>query len=207
MIAGVVWPASAHRRDEYLQAVRLAIEPDRVRVGLDLTPGIAVAPSVLAEVDRDLDGTISADESRAYAGAVLSAISLAVDGTTLRAAVVDVSVAAPEAMLRGEGTMRLNAVATIPHTGRGVHRLRVRNGHRPDIGVYLANALVPASDRVTVTAQLRDYEQRELTVEYALRADTTDAPAAIMATAVAGAFLWLARASWRGRRRRLEGVR
>ena len=32
---------SAHRRDEYLQAARLAIDPGRVQLELDLTPGIA----------------------------------------------------------------------------------------------------------------------------------------------------------------------
>ena len=32
----------------------------------------------------------------------------------------------------------------------GPHHLRYRNTHRPDIGVYLANVLVPASDRLAV---------------------------------------------------------
>ena len=199
-------PASAHRYDEYLQAVRLAIDPERVQIGLDLTPGSAVAESVLDQIDRDGDGTISADESRAYAGAVLGAISVDVDGTPLRAALVDVGIATREAMLKGVGTMRLNAVAAIPHAARGVHRLRLRNSHRPDIGVYLANALLPASDRVTILAQQRDYTQRDLTVEYELR-DSNGVRVAMMATAVAGAFVWMASASWRGRRRRLEGVR
>jgi hypothetical protein len=35
--------ASAHRMAEYLRAARLGIEPDRVAIELDLTPGIAVA--------------------------------------------------------------------------------------------------------------------------------------------------------------------
>ena len=37
---------SAHRRDEYLQAACLAIDPDRVELALDLTAGIAVAEVV-----------------------------------------------------------------------------------------------------------------------------------------------------------------
>ena len=45
-------PASAHRRDEYLQAARIAIEPGRVLASLVLTPGIAIANGLLGEIDR-----------------------------------------------------------------------------------------------------------------------------------------------------------
>ena len=34
---------SAHRLDEYLQAARVGIEPDRLHLELDMTPGVAVA--------------------------------------------------------------------------------------------------------------------------------------------------------------------
>ena len=199
--------ASAHRRDEFLQAARLAIDPDSVQIALDLTPGMAVAASVLAEVDRDGDGAISEGESRAYAGRVLSAVSVDVDGTPLRLALVDTSFAAPAVLLKGEGTMRLNAVASIPTLGGGVHHLRFRNGHRPDIGAYLANALVPASDRVMVAAQRRDVTQRDLTIDYALRGESSPRALALLAAGIAGAFVWLASVSWRGRRLRLEGSR
>ena len=64
---------SAHRRDEYLQAARLAIDPDRVQIELDLTPGIAVADAVLADIDCDANGSISAVEARAYSERVASA--------------------------------------------------------------------------------------------------------------------------------------
>ena len=42
------------------------------------------------------------------------------------------------------------------------------NTYRSDIGVYLANALVPASDRVMVAAQRRDIDQRDLVIDYML---------------------------------------
>jgi hypothetical protein len=35
--------------------------------------------------------------------------------------------------------------------------------------VYLANALAPNSDRVSITAQRRDVVQRDLTIDYVLR--------------------------------------
>src|SRR5438309_1415201 len=80
---------SAHRRDEYLQASRLAIDPDQVQIELDLTPGIAVAEGVLTEIDRDASGSISAAEARAYSARVLSTIALDVDGIPLRVELVD----------------------------------------------------------------------------------------------------------------------
>ena len=40
-------PIAAHRLDEYLQAARIAVDVDRVGVELDLTPGVAIAPSVM----------------------------------------------------------------------------------------------------------------------------------------------------------------
>jgi hypothetical protein len=55
---------SAHRRDEYLQAARLAIDPGGVQLELDLTPGIALAEAIIADIDRNRDGALSQDEQR-----------------------------------------------------------------------------------------------------------------------------------------------
>ena len=164
---------SAHRRDEYLQAARLAIEPARVQIHLDLTPGIAVADTVLRQIDRDRTGTISADEGQAYADVVLKAVRLESDGQPLRLELSDRRFPAIEAVRRGEGVIRLEFTAAMPPLSPGAHTLRYRNSHRPEIGVYLANALVPASERLTVTAQRRDVDQRELTVDLVLRPEQT----------------------------------
>jgi hypothetical protein len=48
----------------------------------------------------------------------------------------------------------------------GEHHLFFRNQHRLGGSVYLANALVPRNDRITVVAQRRDPEQRDLTIDY-----------------------------------------
>jgi len=164
---------SAHRRDEYLQAARLAIEPARVQIQLDLTPGIAVADTVLRQIDRDRTGTISADEGQAYADVVLKAVRLESDGQPLRLELSDRRFPAIEAVRRGEGVIRLEFTAAMPPLSPGAHTLRYRNSHRPEIGVYLANALVPASERLTVTAQRRDVDQRELMVDFVLRQERT----------------------------------
>ena len=105
---------SAHRRDEYLQAARLAIDPGRVQIELDLTPGIALAEAIIADIDRNRDGSLSADEQRAYGRLVLSALELEVDGTPLRAQLGASSFPDAEAMRRGEGTIRLHSAATLP---------------------------------------------------------------------------------------------
>jgi hypothetical protein len=161
--------ASAHRRDEYLQAARVAIDPDRVELELDLTPGIAVAERVLAELDRDRSGTISDAEARAYASVVEGGIRLELDGRVLRPELVESRPPAVDAVTRGEGTLHYRWAAPVPSLAEGRHELFYLNAHHHDIGVYLANVLVPSSDRVAVTSQDRDTEQREFTVEYELK--------------------------------------
>ena len=167
---------SAHRRDEYLQAARLAIDPDRVGLALDLTPGIAVADVVLSEIDVDRNGLISVGEARAYSDRVLSAIALDVDGIPLRVELVESTFPTFDSVRNGEGTARIHAKASMPRLADGLHHLRYRNAYRSDIGVYLANALVPASDRVAITAQHHSAEQRELMIDYKLHAETTTPP-------------------------------
>jgi hypothetical protein len=192
LMAGV-W-TSAHRRDEYLQAARLAIEPDRVQVELDLTPGIAVAEAVLA------------DEARAYSARVLSAIALDIDGMPLGLELVDTALPALDAVLKGEGTTRIQAVASMPRLADGLHHLRYRNAYRSDIGVYLANALVPASDRVAIAAQRRDVDQRDLVIDYALRARPLTSAHRGLSIAITGALVLIANVWWRTRPRLRENV-
>jgi hypothetical protein len=188
---------SAHRRDEYLQAARLALDPDRVQLALDLTPGIAVAEAILADIDLDANRSISAAEARAYSERVLSAVALDVDGMPLAVELVDSVFPAVDIALNGEGAIRIHAVAATARLADGRHRLRFRNTHRPDIAVYLANALVPASDRVTVTAQRRDVLQRELIIDYTLRADPATRTRRGLSLGVCGALILIANVWWR----------
>jgi hypothetical protein len=192
---------SAHRRDEYLQAARLDIAPDRVQIALDLTAGIAVADSVLAEIDRDGNRSISAAESRDYSARVLRAVALDLDGVPLHVELVGSASPTVDAMLKGEGTTRISAAAALPRLADGVHYLRYRNAYRSDIGVYLANALVPASDRVTVASQRRDVDQRDLTVDYRLRGDPAARMRQELTVAVTGALVLLVNVWWRRRPR------
>jgi hypothetical protein len=126
---------SAHRRDEYLQAARLAIDPGGVQLELDLTPGIALAETIIADIDRNRDGLLSQDEQRAYGRLVLSSLKLEVDGTPVRAQLAATSFPDAEAMRRGEGTIRIQSAATLPRLSMGPHQLLFRNSHHPDRSV------------------------------------------------------------------------
>jgi len=199
-------PPSAHRRDEYLQAARLAIDPDKVDLEIDLTAGIAVSDQILAEIDRDNDGSISAAEGHDYSDRFLRAIALDVDGIPLRVELVDTRLPAIETVRNGEGTLRVRAIASMPRLRAGRHHLRYRNDHRSDLGAYLANALVPTSDRVAIVSQRRDLDQRELVVDYGLGADAATESRQSAVTAVGGVLI-VALLLWRRLKPEATGAR
>lgn len=161
---------SAHRLDEYLQAARIAIEPKHADIQLDVTPGAALAAVVLASIDGDGDGALSEEEQRAYVAGVLGAVFVEVDGWPLPLRPGAVTFPEPAAFRRGEAAIRIAARAALPSLADGEHQLRFRNTHQPPGSVYLANALVPASDRVAVTTQRRDARQTQLTIDFVTRA-------------------------------------
>jgi len=181
---------SAHRLDEYLQAARIALQPDGVTINLDLTPGVAVAEPIIASIDSDRDGSLSQDEQRAYAGQVVRAQTIKVDGRPHSLDLVSWSFPELEALRRGEDAIRLHVRATLPSVSEGPHQLFFRNSHVPQPSAYLANALVPESARVSVTAQRRDGDQRELTIEYAVGAESTSStPAWLLVGLIVAAVL------------------
>lgn len=161
---------SAHRADEYLQAARIAIAQDRVDVELDLTPGIALADGIAADIDRDHDGRLTAAEKDAYVTRVLGAVSLAVDDRPLSLRTVSSTFPDLGALASGEATIRLQLSAQLKVAG-GSHRLLFRNEHERRIGAYLANALIPESDLLRITGQQREVDQSRLTIEYVLPSD------------------------------------
>src|SRR6202012_4804239 len=76
-------PALAHRLDEYLQATIFSIEPGSVQATMRLVPGVAVAPAVIAGIDRNHDGVLSSEEQHRYAEVVLTDLQLEEDGSRL----------------------------------------------------------------------------------------------------------------------------
>jgi hypothetical protein len=161
---------SAHRRDEYLHAARIAVEPGRVTLEMQLTPGIAVADGIIGDIDGDRDGVLSPFEQRAYAQLVLSRVALHVDeAQPLRLTLMDSRFPAVAAMRTGDASIALRVEAAMPPLTAGAHRLLFRNGNEGEGTVYLANALVPETDRVAVTGQQRRFDQSELIIAFEVR--------------------------------------
>ena len=92
-----------------------------------------------------------------------------IDGQAVRLQSGDAMFPDAGAFRRGEGTIRLRASGALPRLSAGAHQLLFRNAHRRDLSVYLANALVPDSDEIAITAQRRDGDQSELTIEFVSR--------------------------------------
>ena len=161
---GLTGEARAHRLDEYLQSTLISVEQDRVDVEISLTPGIAVLPAVLAAIDRDRNGRISADEERAYAEWVLREVALESDGQAVRLTVAGWSFPAVEDMKQGLGTIQLR----LRGERRGGHEMRFVNRHLAGISVYLVNCLLPAAGGLKIGRQVRDNLQKEIRFEYSL---------------------------------------
>jgi HupE / UreJ protein len=157
--------ADAHQLDEYVQASKLSIARDVVRVELRLTPGVKVLPRVLAAIDTNGDGTISTDEQRAYADRVRGDLTLRIDGTRLPLRLVSLGYPGKDEMKEGLGEIRMDFEAALP-AGGAERRLDFENHHLRDVAVYLANALVPQDTSIRITAQRRSYEQSSFTVEF-----------------------------------------
>jgi hypothetical protein len=160
---------SAHRLDEYLQTARIAILSDRAHVELDLTPGVAVADRVVRRIDKNGDGALSLEEQQTYARQVLSSVALRIDGTPLQMTLVASHFPDVDAVRRGEGTIRLDVDIVVPLLTGGRHQLFFRNANGPDSAAYLANALMPENDQISISRQVRDPLQRELTIDFDVR--------------------------------------
>ncbi len=183
-------PALGHRLDEYLQGSLIAIEKHRVEVQMNLTPGVAIFPRLAAEIDLNADGMISEIEQRAYAGRVLSDLTMAMDGRPLTPRVVSMKFPAIGDLKEGRGEIQIVLDAEF---SRG-RRLTIENRHQPHIAAYQVNALVPSDPALRIVAQKRNYSQSQYEVEFA-EAGTRSAAAPLGAAVllVAGVALFYRR--------------
>jgi len=157
-------PAQGHQLDEYLQAARIGLEPDRIIVEMSLTPGAAVARQIFSSLDRDGDGQISTAETESYGRNVLNDLVFEVDDQSRALRLLRAQSPSWPEMREGVGTIRLQAEAGVV-LSRGRHRLRFVNNHRPEISVYLVNALMPTSAMV-IRSQQRDVRQYGIVLEF-----------------------------------------
>lgn len=158
--------APAHVIDQYLQAAQITIAPDGARVELRLTTGAQIAGRVFALIDVDGDGQISPAEEQAYARRALQDISLEVDGRRAPLALTEIQFPSRREMNEGVGAIRLYLAAEAVLSAAGEHQLTFRNDHMPELGVYMANVLVPATDAIKITGLQRDALQHGLRVDF-----------------------------------------
>jgi hypothetical protein len=150
--------AFAHRLDEYLEATILSIESGHIDGSMRLVPGVAVASQVVAAIDTNADGVISAPEQQAYAQRVLHDLVLSVDGHSLPVRLVSASFPAIAAMQQGVGEIQISFTASLP-PGVDHRRLVFENHHESGIAVYLVNCLVPDDHNIQLAGQTRNQNQ------------------------------------------------
>ena len=158
----------AHRDDQYLQATLVAIEPRAVRLQINLTPGIAVAEQVIAEIDRDRDGAISKNEAAAYAELLKHDLTLRIDGQDLELKLTASEFVEPAELRTGSGTLQMEFSAIFGPLAAGPHMLTLENRHSTAISVHLINAARPRFATVQITRQKRNQNQSAGEIEFTL---------------------------------------
>ena len=156
----------AHRDDQYLQASLVAIEPSGVWLQINLTPGVAVAEQVIAEIDRDLDGAISKNEAAAYAESLKRDLTVRMDGRVLPLKLTGSEFVSPEDLRTGAGIIQMEFSAISALLASGSHRLTLENRHLTAISVYLINAAQPRLATVQITRQKRNQNQSAGEIEF-----------------------------------------
>jgi hypothetical protein len=167
LLLAVPSAALAHRLDEYLQATLVSIEPGDVRLQMNFTPGVAVADRVLARIDTNHDGIISANEAKAYGELVRNHLLVRLDGRKLVLKLATSGFPAVTELRSGWGIIQIEFTADIGSLSPGRHKLSLENRHLPGLSVYLLNAAQPKSAQVQITRQMRNKHQSRGSIEFA----------------------------------------
>jgi hypothetical protein len=80
-------------------------------------------------------------------------------------------------MLEGMGTIHVALSSKALELATGPHQVVFENHHRPDVGAYLVNAVLPASKTVHITRQRRDGLQARTQLDVTVEASPQDPPA------------------------------
>ena len=157
---------AAHRLDEYLQATVAMIEPDGIRLRINLTPGVDVADQVLAKIDLNRDAIISEKESTTYVESLRRDLVDRLDQSDAGLEVAALSFAEVDELRTGRGTIQIEFSVTSTPLAVGAHTLTVENRHLPRASVYLFNAALPKSGSVKIGRQKRSNDQRQGEIEF-----------------------------------------
>jgi hypothetical protein len=158
----------AHQLDEYLQATLVDIEPGEIQLHINLTPGVAVAQSVLGLIDRDRNGVISTNETAAYAEMLKRDLVVRLDRRNVELKLAALNFPEPSELRTGWGVIQLEYSVTPGALARGPHQLSLENRHLPTVSVYLFNAGQPKSPAIQILGQKRNKIQStgEITFDF-----------------------------------------
>lgn len=159
-------PLRAHRLDEYLQATIVAIEPEGIRLQIQLTPGVAVAEEVLAQIDRDRDGLIAPAEAAAYGEALTRDLTVRLDGQALASKLSRSFFPQPGELRGGLGIIQIEYAVAIEALVAGPHRLTLENRHLKKISAFLLNAAKPRAPTIQITRQQRQEDQSSGEIDF-----------------------------------------
>ena len=163
----------AHRLDEYLQSTLVSVEKGRAELEVRLTPGVAIVPMVLAEIDRNGDGVMSEAEQREYADRVVRDLVVTAGGERLTPRLVSAKFPTIDEMKDGSGEIQIELETVLRSDVRN-RSLTFENGHMRQISAYLANALVPSDPSVRITAQDRNSSQSVYRLDYVVAGTGSD---------------------------------
>jgi len=156
----------AHRDDQYLQATLMDIAPSGVTLQINLTPGVAVAEQVIAEIDRDRDGAISKNEAASYAKLLKGDLTLRMDGRKLELKLSASEFVPPAELRTGSGIIQMEFSAIFSPLAAGSHRVTLENRHLTTMSVYLINAAQPRFATVQISRQKRNANQSAGEIEF-----------------------------------------
>ncbi len=191
--------AAAHQVDECLQAVLVAVEPGKIRLQMNLTPGTAVAGKMLDLIDRNHDGVISSNEAVTYAELLRRNLVARLDGRDLELKTEAVNFPELEELRTGWGIIQVEYSAAVAVLASGPHQFSLENRHQPVPSVYLFNAAVPETPYLKITGQKRNQNQSsgEIAFDFAPPANSLGSAVMISCSAVfvllAGGIWWLQR--------------
>ena len=131
-----------------------------------LIPGVAVAPFVVATIDRNGDGVISSEEQSAYVKQVLRDVSITLDGEAVLLRAIRQTFPDIQDMREGRGEIHIEFSAAVGRGGVAARSLVIENTHQSRIAAYLVNAVAPSDPDIRITAQRRNYQQSSYRLDY-----------------------------------------
>ena len=146
----------------------VAIESGRVRLHLNLTPGVAVAEQVIARIDRNRDGAVSENEAAVYVAWLKRDLTLRIDGRKLELKLTASEFVPPEELRTGSGIIQVEFSAALGSLAGSSHRLVLENRHLSKISVYLINAVKPKLGTIEITRQKRNTNRSTGEIEFAV---------------------------------------